>query len=124
MLAVISSLFVFLGMYIGNKYNLKKYSINCIFGLFVINGVGRILFSSYSILYRNYHRSTFFFLLLGCILGYSLMKLVSFKYEETDNVSICGFTLFNTYLLCISKFIIMFYWVFILVRVKVGCMFC
>lgn len=120
MLAVICSLFVFLGMYIGNKYDLKKYSINSIFGLFVINGLGGVLFNSYNILYINYHKSTFLFLVLGCILGYFLMKLISLKYEETDNVSICGFTLFNTYLLVISKFNFFFLLINILYYVLIG----
>ena len=120
MLAVICSLFVFLGMYIGNKYDLKKYSINSIFGLFVINGLGCILLNSYRFLYMNYHKGTFLFLVLGCILGYALMKLISFKYEETDNISICGFTLFNTYLLVISKFNFFFLLVNILYYVLIG----
>lgn len=120
MLAVICSLFVFLGMYIGNRYDLKKYSINSIFGLFVINGLCCILFNSYRVLYINYHRSTFLFLVLGCILGYALMKLISFKYEETDNISICGFTLFNTYLFVVSRFSFFFLLVNIFYYILIG----
>ena len=120
MFAVICSLFVFLGMYIGNKYDLKKYSINSIFGLFVINGLCGVLFNSYNILSINYHKSTILFLILGCVLGYCLMKLVSFKYEETDNISICGFTLFNTYLLVVSKFNFFFLLINILYYVLIG----
>ena len=82
MLAVICSLFVFLGMYIGNKYDLKKYSINSIFGLFVINGLGRILLNSYLFLYMNYHKGTFLFLeatwlLLSLIVTF---RLLVFRY--------------------------------------------
>lgn len=103
-LVILCLMFLFVGMYIGNKYDLKKMSINMIFGLFLINGFCNILFKGYYALFINYHYSTWFFLILGSILGYLIMKIISFKYDETDNISIGGFSFFNTLFLVIGKF--------------------
>lgn len=103
-LVILCLIFLFVGMYIGNKYDLKKISINMIFGLFLMNGFCSILFKGYSLLAFNYHHSTWFYLILSCSLGYLIMKIIDFKYDETDNISICGFTLINTFLLVATKF--------------------
>ena len=107
-LAVLSCLFIFLGMFIGSKYNLKKVSINVIFGLFAINSFQCVSLCVYNFLYRNYHNTTFFYIILGVVLGYLLLRLINCKYEDCDNVSIFGFTLLNTYLLIIHSFNILF----------------
>lgn len=102
-LVVLCCLFVFLGMYIGKRFDFKNVSINIIFGLFLINCLFNVLPVCFSILSHNYHDMTFIYVLLGCVLGYILMTVISFKYDETDNISIAGFSLFNCYLLCVSK---------------------
>ena len=102
-LVIICLLFLFIGMYIGNKFDLKKISINMIFGLFLINLIFGFLSSS-SVLSRNYHSSTWFYLILGIIVGYILMMIMGEKYDETDNISIGGFTLLNTFILVMSRF--------------------
>ena len=73
-LVVLCCLFVFLGMYIGKRFDFKNVSINIIFGLFLINCLFNVL-----------------------------PVCFCFKYDETDNISIAGFSLFNCYLLCVSK---------------------
>ena len=102
-LVIICLISLFVGMYLGNKFDLKKVSINTIFGLFLINAFF-IISTSYSTLLKNYHSSTWFYLILGTILGYVLMMIVGEKYDETDNISIGGFALLNTLLLVVSKF--------------------
>ena len=103
-LVVFCYMFVFLGMYIGNRYNFKSVSINVVFGLFLINSVFNILPYSDRVLSFNYHDSAYIYCFLGCVLGYVLMKIFECKYDQTDNISIFGFSLFNSYLLFISKF--------------------
>ncbi len=102
--AVICCLFIFLGMHIGDRYDLKKASISMIFGLFLINGLVNILPRCYFLLSQNYHNATFIYIVLGFILGFAIMKIISFKYDQTDNISIAGFSFFNTFLLVSSKF--------------------
>lgn len=119
-LALFCCLFVFLGMFIGNKIDFKKMSISMVFGLFLINMLISIIPNSYDVLYKNYHSSTIFYLLLGSILGFLVMKLISFKYDETDNISIAGFCFFNSYLLVLSRFNIFFLIVNILYYILIG----
>ena len=119
-LVIISCLFVILGMYIGKKYDLKSESINSIFGLFIMNTLVNIFPKSYLILSKNYHGSTMFYVVLGSILGYLLMKLISYKYDDVDNVSIIGFTTFNSFLLFISKFNFLFLVINILYYIIIG----
>ena len=120
MIALFCSLFVFLGIYLCDRFDLKKYSINSIFGLFLVNGFFNVLIGGYGHLFINYHRSTFLFLVLGCILGFSIMKLIGFKYDETDNISILGFSLINSYLLVIGRFSFLFLLINILYYVLIG----
>ena len=96
-LVIISCLFVFLGMYIGKKNDLKKSSINMLFGLFFINSLCVLLKNGFSILSLNYHSSTYYFVTLGSILGFVLMKIIDMKCEETDDISICGFVVCKLY---------------------------
>ena len=106
-----SCLFVFLGMYIGDigdKKNMKNISINMVFGLFLLNSLISLFPFCFNFLYTNYHSSTFLYVFLGIVLGFSLMKLVSIKYDEPDNICITGFSLFNSYLLFFSKFNFLF----------------
>lgn len=119
-LVIICCLFVFLGMFIGKKFDLKIISINMIFGLFLMNCLFNVLPCAFSILYQNYHGSTFIYVLLGSFLGYLLMRLSSYKYEDSDNISIIGFTLFNSYLLFISKFNLLFLIVNVLYYIFIG----
>lgn len=119
-LVIICLIFLFVGMYIGNKYDLKRVSINMIFGLFLINGLLNILPKNYSVLFINYHYSTWFYLILGSILGYLIMKIIGFKYDETDNISIAGFTIFNTVLLVVSRFNILLLFINILYYIMIG----
>lgn len=119
-LVIISCLFVFLGMFIGNKFDLKNISINVIFGLFFINSLGNILPHCYDILYKNYHSATFIYVILGSVLGYFLMRLSGYKYEDSDNISIVGFTIFNSYLLYVSKFSFIFLIINILYYILIG----
>ena len=119
-LVIISCLFVFLGMHIGKKYDLKKSSINMLFGLFLINSLCVILVNGYSFLSLNYHSSTYYFLILGSILGFVLMKIIDMKCSETDDVSICGFVICNTILLFASKFNLLFFVINILYYVILG----
>lgn len=119
-LVIICCLFVFLGMFIGKKKDLKIVSINLIFGLFLINSLINVLPYAYSVLYKNYHSSTFIYVLLGSALGYLLMRLSTYKYEDSDNISIIGFTLFNSYLLYIGKFNLLSLIINILYYVSLG----
>lgn len=107
-LVVLSCLFIFLGMFIGEKYEFRKLSINVLFGLFTINCLSSCVPYVYSVLYKNYHSSTFFYVLLSVILGYLIIKLINCKYEDSDNVSILGFTFINTCLLISHRFSILF----------------
>ena len=120
LLVCLCCLFVFLGMYIGNKYDLRNVSINSIFGLFLINGIFNIFFGSYSMLSYNYHDTTFIYVILGIVIGFSLMKIIGYKYDETDNLTIAGFTMFNSYLLFVSKFNILFLIINILYYILIG----
>jgi hypothetical protein len=119
-LVIISCLFVFLGMYFGKKYDLKNISINMIFGLFLVNCVCSVFDHGYSLLKINYHSSTWYFVLLGCILGYVIMKIIDLKYDRTDNISICGFTIANSIILLVSKFNILFLIINILYYIVIG----
>lgn len=119
-LVIFCCLFVFLGMFIGNKKNLKNVSINMIFGLFLINSLVNILPNSYSILYKNYHNITLLYVILGITLGYLIVKLCTYKYDDVDNISIAGFTIFNTFLLYVSKFNFMLLVINILYYVLIG----
>ena len=103
-LVILCLIFLFVGMYIGNRHDLKKVSISMIFGLFLINALFNIMIKGYYILFINYHYSTWFYLILGSTIGYLLMKIIDFKYDETDNISIGGFALFNTILLVTGRF--------------------
>jgi len=119
-LVIISCLFVFLGMYIGKKNDLKKSSINMLFGLFFINSLCVLLKNGFSILSLNYHSSTYYFVTLGSILGFVLMKIIDMKCEETDDISICGFVVCNTIILLASKFNLLFFVINILYYVIFG----
>jgi len=96
---IISCFFVFLGMYIGQRWNIKYISINLMFGLFLFNCLVNILPNGYSLLSRNYHDTTFIYVLLGIILGVVLMMLFDYKNDSCDDVSIIGFTMINCFLL-------------------------
>ena len=98
-LVIISCLFVFLGMYIGRRFNLKYFSINFIFGLFLLNCLIQVLPGAYSLLYRNYHDTTFIYVFLGTILGVVFMMLFDYKSDNCDDVSIIAFTMINSCLL-------------------------
>ena len=102
-ISIICSMFVFLGMYIGKKRELKYFSINSIFGLFIVNGLFNII-TCINILSKNYHDTTIIYTALGIILGYILMKIISTKNDKIDDISIAGFSIINSYLLIISKF--------------------
>lgn len=119
-LVIISCLFVFLGMYFGKKYDLKNVSINMVFGLFLVNCVCSIFDQGYALLKINYHSMAYYFAFLGCILGYVIMKIIDLKYDRTDNISICGFTVANSMILCVSKFNILFFLINILYYVAIG----
>ena len=118
-LVIICLLFLFIGMYIGNRFDLKKISINMIFGLFLINSL-IICMSGCSFLLINYHNSTLLYLILGIIVGYLLMEIIGYKYDETDNISIGGFAFFNTFLLVNAKFNLLFLIINILYYVFIG----
>ena len=83
-LALFVCLFVFIGMYIGNKYDLKKISINILFGLFLINVLFSILTNGYYLLFTNYHGAAWYFVLLSSILGILLMLIIDIKYDSTE----------------------------------------
>lgn len=119
-LAVLSCLFIFLGMFIGERFDFKKLSINVIFGLFVLNSIASTLPFVYSCLYKNYHSSTWIFVVLSIILGYLLIKLINCKYEDSDNVSILGFTILNTCLLILHRFSILFLIINIIYYILLG----
>lgn len=123
-LVLLCCIFIFLGMYIGSRFNLKGVSINVVFGLFLINSVFNILPYSNKVLSYNYHDSAYIYCFLGCVLGYVLMKIFECKYDQTDNISILGFSLFNSYLLLLSDFslflvlINIFYYILIGIYIK------
>lgn len=98
-LVILCCLFVFLGMFIGKKKDLKNVSINMIFGLFLINALVNVLLYGYSILYANYHSGTFIYVVLGLIVGFLIMNIINYKCSNSDDFSIIGFTIFNTYFL-------------------------
>ena len=119
-LALFVCLFVFIGMYIGNKYDLKKISINILFGLFLINVLFSILTNGYYLLFTNYHGAAWYFVLLSSILGILLMLIIDIKYDSTDNISICGFTIANTIIFLTSKFNFLFLIINILYYIFIG----
>lgn len=119
-LAFFVCLFVFFGMCLGNKYDLRKMSINILFGLFFVNLLCSILVSGYSLLSINYHGSSWYFVLMACILGILFMKIADIKYDETDNISICGFTIANTIIFLVSKFSFLLLVINILYYVFIG----
>ena len=118
-LVIVCLLFLFIGMYIGEKRDLKKNSISMIFGLFLVNLLF-VFLTSYSFLFMNYHSSTWYFLILGVFLGYLFMKIIGYRYDETDNISIGGFSLLNTFLLVTVKFRFLFMIINILYYVIIG----
>lgn len=93
-------LFVFLGMFIARRFNLKYISISFMFGLFLINCLIQILPSSYNTLNINYHSTTFIYVFLGIVIGVVSMMLFDYKSDNCDDISIIGFSLINTYILC------------------------
>ena len=115
-LAVFSCLFIFLGMYIGEKYDLKKLSINVIFGLFVVNTFQCISAGAYPFMFVNYHNTTYFYI----VLGYLLLKLINCKYDDCDNISVLGFTIINTCLFIAHSFNILFLVINILYYIMIG----
>ena len=112
-LVIISCLFVFLGMHIGKKYDLKKSSINMLFGLFLINSLCVILVNGYSFLSLNYHSSTYYFLILGSILGFVLMKIIDMKCSETDDVFVILFYFLLANLIYYSLLLIFYIMLFL-----------
>lgn len=118
-LVIVCLLFLFIGMYIGEKRDLKKNSISMVFGLFLVNLLF-VFLTSYSFLSMNYHSSTWYFLILGVSLGYLFMKIIGYRYDETDNISIGGFSLLNTFLLVTVKFRFLFMIINILYYVIIG----
>ena len=118
--ALVCCLFIFLGMFIGNRYDLKKLSINLIFGLFSMNCLCSMFPYVNSLLYRNYHGSTWIFIFLCFILGYLIIKLFNCKYDDSDSVSIIGFVLVNTCLLVLHKFSILYLIINILYYIFIG----
>ena len=119
-LAVLSCLFIFLGMIIGNKFDFKKLSINVIFGLFAMNFLSITLSYVYSFLYSNYHSSVWLFILFSVILGYLIIKFINCKYDDCDNISIFGFTVVNTCLFISHTFSILFLIINILYYIMIG----
>ncbi len=107
-LAFLCCLFVFIGMYIGERYDLKKVSIHILFGLFTVNTLVAMLPYVYYFLYRNYHSSTWLYVVLSVALGCLFVKLINCKYEDSDNLSILSFTFFNTFLFLFHRFNILF----------------
>lgn len=101
-LVILCCLFVFLGMYLGKKFNLKYISVNFLFGLFLINAFIQVLPFGYKSLYINYHASTFIFLILAIIIGVALMMLFDYKSDNCDDISIIGFTIINSYVMYLS----------------------
>jgi len=122
-LVIISCLFVFLGMYIANRWNLKYVSINFLFGVFLLNCLVQILPNGYNLLSYNYHDTTFIYAFLGVIIGIVLMMLFDYKSDNCDDVSIVGFTMINSYLLystLSSHFNFILFFVNILYYVSIG----
>lgn len=112
-------LFVFLGIFIGKKFNLKYFSINSIFGLFLVNGLYDLLLSS-NFLSINYHNSTWFYLVLCGILGFVIMKLIGIKSDNPDDVSIVGFSFINCFFLLINKFSLVSFLISCLYYILIG----
>lgn len=119
-LVLLSCLFVFLGMYIGRRYNLKYFSINFMFGLFILNCLIQILPSAYSLLSKNYHDTTFIFVFLGIVLGVVLMMLFDYKSDNCDDISIIAFSMANSCLLFNTKISFLLLIINILYYVSIG----
>lgn len=122
-LVILCCLFVFLGMYIGRKFNLKYFSINFMFGLFLLNCLIQILPNAYSLLSINYHDMTFIYVFLGVVIGVVLMMLFDYKSDNCDDISIIGFTMVNTCILCnafSSKFSLLLFIINVLYYVSIG----
>lgn len=119
-LGLVCCLFVFLGIFISCKKDFKKLSINALFGMFFINCLAVVIPFVYSVLYKNYHSTTLFFVLLSGVLGFLIIKLVNCKYEDCDNISILGFTFVNMSLLISHRFSILLLLVNILYYVLIG----
>lgn len=128
-LVILSCLFVFLGMYIGKKHILKYFSINVIFGLFLLNCLIKVLPVACSLLSKNYHDTTFIFVFLGIVLGVVLMMLFDYKSDNCDDISIIAFTMVNSCILYdvfslkFSLFLLIIniiYYVFIGIYIKDG----
>lgn len=112
-------LFTFLGMFIGKKYDLKYFSINSIFGLFLVNGIFNLFVAS-NYLSINYHYSTWIYLFLCIILGFVLSKLVCIKSDNPDDVSIACFSFFNCFLLFLGNFNLFSFLISILYYILIG----
>ena len=106
-LKLVCCLFIFIGIFISEKKDFKKLSINALFGMFFLNCLVVIIPFAYSILFKNYHSTTLFYVLLSGILGFLLIKLVNCKYEDCDNISILGFSFVNMSLLISHRFSIL-----------------
>lgn len=119
-LVILSSLFVFLGMYIGKRFNLKYLSINFMFGLFILNCLIQMLPGAFSLLSKNYHDTTFIFVFLGIVLGVVLMVLFDYKSDNCDDVSIIAFTMVNSCILFSSKFNFLIFIINVLYYISIG----
>ena len=118
-LILITILFTFLGMFIGKKYDLKYFSINSIFGLFLTNSLYNIIISN-NMLSINYHKTTWIYLILCTILGYIIMKIIGYKSDNPDDVSIAGFSFLNCFLLFLGKLNIFTFIISILYNILIG----
>ena len=122
-LVILSCLFVFLGMYIGRRFNLKYFSINVIFGLFLLNCLIKVLPVTCSLLSKNYHDSTFIFVFFGIVLGIVLMMLFDYKSDNCDDFSIIAFTMVNScflYNVFNYKFSLLLFIVNVLYYISIG----
>jgi hypothetical protein len=86
-------------MYIGKKYNLKYFSINLVFGLFLLSCLLLILPYAFNLLSKNFHDTTFIYVFLGITIGVVSMMLFDYKYDNCDDISIFCFAMCNCYFL-------------------------
>lgn len=118
-IVLLITLFVFLGMFIGKKYDLKYFSINSIFSLFLVNGLFNIFLAS-NYLSINYHDTTWIYLILCGVVGFILMKIIGIKSDNPDDVSITCFSFLNCFILFTGKLNFLIFLVNVIYYVLIG----
>lgn len=98
-LTFLLSIFIIIGTYINtllNKKNIrtKNVSINMLYGLLLLTSIIKILPVSYSLLSKNYHDTTYVYLILTILIGFIIIEIFNLNKKQNKNTSILSLMVF------------------------------